>query len=410
MAVIAVSVCLCSVLFAVARGVRDAVETEMIRSGAANVMEVSARPDKEYRKPWSAAPISTDDPPVAIERLLDLLDEEMGTGVMTAVEPAWLSPGWVYMFLTHPDNGGTPVSVGVSLTSITDPEQNRVREQRLAGTWVDSEQQPQIVIPKKIADRLWQDVLFVGEQAWLGITETSTCVQVTVAGIYRGTQRNYAFANEPVAAAVQAALEEQRAPEEGDGEVAAGGAPTALRHDRVRVFFENRRALLRARNLVEERYKFWAATPYDKFESKLRLAETSRIGAWVVFAITLGSACGAIFCIFLAWVSRRRYEIALLKAQGSGNVWVAGIYILQSGAAGLIAGLVGVTAGWWLCPSLAGAVSRQLGHSTAWTLQLPLAYGVGLVAMAVLVAVAAAAIPARMAALQDPWDILREAA
>ena len=405
MVVIAVSVCLCSVLFAVAAAVRDAVESEMIRSGAGNVMEVSARPDKEFRKPWAAAPISTEDPGLALARLIERVGEEFGAGAVTAAEPAWLSPGWVYLYLTHPDQGGVPVSVGVSLTSATDPEKDRVADQCLAGAWVDDSEAPQIVLPKKTADRLWRDVLFAGETAWVGLSETSTCVEVTVAGIYESTQRNYSFANAPVASAIQVALEAMRE------EAAPAMVPHSvaeLRHDRVRLYFKDRRTLLRARAAVEEKYKFWAATPYDKFESKLQLAATSRIGARVVFAITLGSACGAIFCVFLAWVSRRRHEIALLKAQGSGDLWVAGIYMVQAGAAGLVAGLVGVAAGRWLCPVLAQLVSDQMGRDTAWVVELPSSIGASLIATAVAVALVAAFIPSRQAARQDPWDILRE--
>ena len=446
MVVIAIAVALCSVLFSVARAVREAVEAEIIKSGAVNAMEVAARPDEEYRKPWAAEPIGTEDPAEALRRLESLLRAELGEGVVTEVVPAWLSPGWVYMFLTPPEKGGTPVSVGVALTSPTDPEGVRVQNEKLGGTWVASDDAPQVVLPKKIADRLWQDVMFVGEKAWLGITETSTCVEVEVMGIYARTERNYVFANAPAAAALRSAIEAAR----GEDGTDTGGLPPRredakndesvvaaspdeqisaaqrsatnhlgafaswrennnLNYDRVRIYFDGRKSLLRARALVEERYKFWATTPYDRFESRLRLAAAARVSAWTVFGITLGSACGAIFCTFLAWVSRRRYEIALFKTQGSGNAWVAGTYMLQSGAAGLVAGLAGVALGRWICPVLADLVSRQMAFETALSLDLPWPVGVALVLAAFLIAVLAAALPARMAARQDPWEILREA-
>lgn len=444
MVVIATSVALCSVLFSVARAVREAVEAEIIKSGAANAMEVAARPDQEYRKPWAAPPIGTDDPAEALQRLEDLLREELGEGVITEVVPSWISPGWVYIYLTPPGRGGVPVSVGVSLTSPSDPEGVRVEQERLDGGWVDSVDAPQVVLPKKISDRLWQDVMFTGETAWLGITETSTCVEVEVKGIYARTQRNYAFANAPVAGAIQHALEEARndhgeelaqrpgdaegsGMEEGDSPpVATTGSQTTpkkelrasassrektdLSYDRIRIYFDGRRSLLKARALVEERYKFWATTPYDRFESRLRLAAAARVSAWTVFGITLGSACGAIFCTFLAWVSRRRYEIALFKAQGSGNAWVAGTYMVQSGAAGLVAGLIGVLFGGWLCPVLADRVTRSLDLKSDLVLALPWPIAAALVFAAFAVAVTAAALPARIAARQDPWEILREAA
>jgi hypothetical protein len=307
---------------------------------------------------------------------------------------------------------------------------------------VNSETAPQIVLPKKIADRLWQDVMFIGEKAWVGITETSTCAEVDVVGIYTRTQRDYTFANAPVASAIQAALAAARDPAEDDqapsspspteegnarpegeaaplphqqGEAVAGdlvdtASSGELQYDRVRIYFDSRKSLLRARALVEERYKFWATTPYDRFESRLRLATAARMSAWTVFGITLGSACGAIFCTFLAWVSRRRYEIALFKAQGSGNAWVAGAYMLQSGTAGLVAGVAGVTAGGWLCPVLADLVTRHLELEPALALALPWEVASALVLAAVLIAVLAAVLPSRIAARQDPWEILREAA
>ena len=414
MVVIAVSTCLCVVLFSVARAVRDAVEAEIIRSGAVNSMDVAARPDREYRKPWSAAPIGTEDPTEALERLLARLRQDLPGGEPFTAEPAWLSPGWVYMFLTHPDEGGTPAAVGVSLTSPHDPERERVEGERLAGGWVSGVDEPEVVLPKKIADRLWPDVMFVGEPAWLGITETSTCVRVTVRGIYARTQRGYCHANAPVAQAIQAALEAAR---EDDGTAAAEGpgeaAPAAaggFRFDRVRLYFPNRAVLLEARERVEQQYKFWASTPYDRFQGKLGLAAAVKASAWVVFGITLGTACGSIFCTFLAWVSRRRYEIALLKAQGSGNGWVAGLYMLQSGAAGLIAGGVGVLLGVRLCPVLAGMVSRTLGLENPLALAVPADVALALVGAAVGVSALAALLPAAVAARRDPWHVLREAA
>ena len=141
----------------------------------------------------------------------------------------------------------------------------------------------------------------------------------------------------------------------------------------------------------------------------MRLVAAVRVSAWVVFGITLTAACGSVFCTFLAWVSRRRYEIALMKAQGSGNAWVAGLYTVQSGVAGLFAGLIGVILGSRLCPLLADVVTRRLELEEALTLDTPMLIGAALVATAVAMSVAASLPPARIAARQDPWDILREA-
>ncbi len=401
MIIMMVSIALCAILFASARAIEDAVEAEMIRSGASNSMDVAARTDRDYQKPWAVAPISSEDPSEALARLKTLMESELGDDVMTHWQPAWLSPGWVYLFLTPPEQGGTPAAVGVSLTSATDPEKERIFSGQLAGGWVDDVEVPQIILPKKVADRLWPDVMFVGETAFVGIAETSTCAEVKVVGIYEQTQRNYCYANEAVAVSIQNALEAARE----EPVVLAGGT---LAHDRVRIYFKNRRDLARARILVEERYRFWASTPYDKFESKLNLVTAVRRSAWVVFAITLGAACGSVFCTFLAWVSRRRYEIALMKAQGSGNAWVAGLYMLQGGAAGLVAGSLGVWVGAMACPAIARVVSERLELAEPVALALPGSIGCALVAAAVGVSVLAAMLPARVAARQDPWSILRE--
>jgi len=411
MVVVAVATCLCLILFSVATSVHNTVEAEIIQSGAINSMDIAARPDREYQKPWAAPPIGTDDPTTALQRLLELLKREMGERI-TTWEPSWLSPGWAYVFLTPPSEGGIAVAAGIALTSPTDPEADRIAGERLSGGWVSGEEIAQIVLPKKIADRLWPDVLFDGEKAWIGITETSTCAEVSVAGIYRRTQRNHCLGNTPVAIAVQSALEATRKPDEGDTAIRDETGlthATGLRYDRIRLYFDDRKSLLAARIVIEEQYKFWASTPYDDFESKLSLATATRTSAWVVFAITLGSACGSIFCTFLAWVSRRRYEIALLKAQGSGNAWVAGLYVLQSGVAGLIAGVAGAAAGIQLCPLLAAAVSRKLEMKTSVELVVPYQIALSLVGAAILVSILAALLPARIAARQDPWTILREA-
>ena len=214
-----------------------------------------------------------------------------------------------------------------------------------------------------------------GETAWIGLTETSTCAQVSVAGIYRRTQRNYCLADAGTVRTLQGALDAMRQ----NSSLTASDA--ALTFDRVRFYFQDRRSLLRARRITEEQYKFWASTPYDKFESKLRLVTAARVSAWAVLIITLGSVCGTILCTFLAWVSRRRYEIALLKAQGARNSWVAGIYLLQSGTAGLVSGLVGIAAGAGLYPALGSALSRSVNIGTIEAVQLPIQVALGLVAV-----------------------------
>ena len=65
-----------------------------------------------------------------------------------------------------------------------------------------------------------------------------------------------------------------------------------------------------------------------------------RVSAWTVFSASpWAPACGAIFCTFPGLGLAAPLEIALFKTQGSGDAWVAGACMLQSGAAGLVAGL-----------------------------------------------------------------------
>ena len=61
MVVVAVATCLCLILFSVATSVHNTVEAEIIQSGAINSMDIAARPDREYQKPWAAPPIGTGD-------------------------------------------------------------------------------------------------------------------------------------------------------------------------------------------------------------------------------------------------------------------------------------------------------------------------------------------------------------
>jgi cell division protein FtsX len=398
--VIAASIGLCGVLFAAAAAVSDAVEQEIANSGATDSMEIAARPDKEYRKPWAAAPIGTEIPDTALDRLVALLREALPRDAIRHVEPAWLSPGWVYLYLTPPEAGGAAVAVGISLSSPADPEQTRLGRWRMAGGWLSDDPTPQLVLPERVADRLWQDVLFVGEPAWVGITETSTCIRATVSGIYRQTQRNYGYANRPVVDSIRQAL--AAAAGKDDGTTTPG-------FDRVRMHFANRSGLVEARRLAEERYKFWVATPYDRFEGRIQLVTALRVSAWAVFGITAAAAFGTVCCTFLAWVSRRRYEIALLKAQGAGNGWVAGIYLIQSGAAGLAAGTLGIGLSGFVCPRLARWLATHLEWSAAPALALPVWVALALIAASTALAVAAAGPPAVLAARADPWAILREA-
>lgn len=395
--VITAAVGLCGLLFAAAAAVSDAVDRDIARSGATDTMEVAARPDKEYRKPWAAPPIGVDEPAAALARLVALLQADLPAGAIEHVEPAWIAPGWVYLFLTPPESGGAPVAVGLSLTSPDDPERARLEPWRMAGDWASDADSPQLILPERIADRLWQDVLFVGEPAWVGVSETSTCIRATVSGIYRQTARNYAYATDPVVQAIRQELADQR------GEAAVTGL------DRIRLHFADRSVLRKARTLAEERYKFWAATPYDRFEGRLQLVAALRGAAWAVFGITAAAAFGTVCCTFLAWVARRRYEIALLKAQGASHAWVAGVYLIQSGAAGLVAGAAGVGLSAAACPLAAGWLAVNLGWSDTPSLTLPWEVALSLVAASTCLAVAAAGPPAWRAARADPWTVLREA-
>jgi hypothetical protein len=406
---IAFSVAICAVLFSFAEQVARAVDDEMIRSGAVNALEVTALEDSEANRPWSAEPIGTSDPTAAINRLVEVLREHFGHESIATLEPLWRAPGFVYVFLTPPDYGGKAVSVGVALTSPLDPESVRVEGEKLAGGWVHDPEKMQIVLPKRVADKLWRDVLFVGESGWLGVSQDNVCAEVEVVGIYRQTQRDYCYVSRATARAIQRALDEDIARRRGEPLPEVGA--DVLAYDRAWIYFRDRRALLRARRLVEERYKFDARSPFDKFEGKLRLVAAARMGSWAVLFITLGAACGSIFCAFLAWVSRRRYEIALLKAQGSGNAWVAGTYLLQSGVAGLLAGCIGVIfASYLLCPWLSGWVTSAFGVQEPISLHVPGSVAALMVVAAFAATLIAALIPASIAARQDPWDILRDAA
>ncbi|NCD34292.1 MAG: ABC transporter permease [Spartobacteria bacterium] len=243
----------------------------------------------------------------------------------------------------------------------------------MAGYWISDPSKMQLVLPKKVADQLWQDVLASAVQS-----------------------------------AITTSIEKDKSlPADGD---VVEGAPAQLGYNRAWIYFRDRKTLLKARRLVEQEYKFEAKSPFDKFEGKIRLVTTARVCAWTILIITLGAACGSIFCTFLAWVSRRRYEIALLKAQGSGNMWVAGTYILQSAVAGLLAGVSGILISQrFICPFLSTWITRVFELKEAVLLVMPPQVQFLMIGAAFFVAVLAAFIPACIAARQDPWDVLREA-
>ena len=384
----------------------------MVKSGAANALEVRARYDSDLGTPWALEPIGTTNPVTALNQLVVLLRDHYGADAITSLEPFWTAPGWVYLYLTHPDMGGKAVSIGLALTSPTDPEGSRINDEKLAGSWITDSTKMQLVLPKKVADQLWKDVLFTGETAWMGLDDESTCAEVEIVGIYNQTQRGYCYASYAAAHTMQAAME---AGLQHDKKTPASVAPptpdTALSYTRAWIYFKDRNTLLKARRLVEEKYKFEAKSPFDKFEGKIRLVTTAQAGAWTVLAITLGAACGSIFCTFLAWVSRRRYEIALLKAQGSGNIWVAGTYIIQSSVSGALAGFAGVAiSNHLICPYLSRWITHAFKLKESIQLIMPLHVELLMISVAIGVALIAALIPAWIAARQDPWEILREAA
>ncbi|NCC50389.1 MAG: ABC transporter permease [Spartobacteria bacterium] len=405
--VIAVSIALCSILFSVAAQIRRSVENEMAKSGAANALEVIARSDREVGAPWSAAPIGATNPVQALNRLVTLLREQYGAAAVTSIEPFWLAPGWVYLYLAHPDLGGKAVSIGLALTSPTDPEGVRIEPQKLAGAWITDPDKLQLVLPETVADQLWKDVLFVGETAWIGLTDHSTCAEVEIVGIYAQTQRGYCYASRTAATVVQNAMNNALRKEKGQPALAPSDT---LSYQRAWVYFRDRSTLLKARRLVEEKYKFEAKSPFDKFAGKIRLVTTAQLGAWTVLLITLGAACGSIFCTFLAWVSRRRYEIALLKAQGSGHLWIAATYLTQSGAAGILAGITGLLISSRLvCPLLTDWLNRAFALDPPIHLAIPLDIQLLMLVTSLAITLIAALIPAVIAARQQPWEILREA-
>jgi len=429
-AAIAVSVAVCGILFAAASAFEAYCEDRIARSGAVNSMEVAARRDKELGTPWAAPPIGTDNAQQAISRLVAILRRDLGPEAVVCAEPAWLSPGWVYVFLAHPDKGGVGVAVGVALTSPTDPEGRRVADSRLAGGWVTDSKRPQIVLPRKTANRLWQGVLFAGEPCWLGITDDSVCAEARVAGIFDSTKGDYCFATAPIVEAIQAALsalDEAIDDTQAEGDVHAQSEPRkatlvsngsqeelpgvsgASRFATIRcqIYFRDRGTVLKARRLAEDRLKFWVRTPFDDFDSELQLLAAARTAAWAALSIMLVTVFGALLCTFLSWVSRRKYEIAILKAQGSGNWWVAGAYVVQSAFVGTGAGLAGLWLARLLCPRLAAWIAAHLGQAVPLSVSVPTAAAASLLAAFVGMCVVAALIPALAIARQDPWEVLR---
>ncbi len=169
--------------------------------------------------------------------------------------------------------------------------------------------------------------------------------------------------------------------------------------------------MLRARRMLETELGLSTSNPFDRFEWKLRLVSGARGLAIAVLVIALVAAFTGVFSMLLAWVTCRRHEIALLKAQGGADWWVAGTYLVQAVVCGAAASAIGVAAAYLLCPRVTAVTASYLEKPEIFAalLQPTLADPGWLVLLTTIACFGAALLPALRAVRQDPWEILREA-
>ncbi len=125
---------------------------------------------------------------------------------------------------------------------------------------------------------------------------------------------------------------------------------------------------------------------------------TLAVGAIGGISLLVGGV--GIATIMTIAVRQRRAEIGLLRALGTGQGWIMGLFAIEAtllGGIGGIAGVIGGTGGAWLLEAL---VPKLPTHT-------PMSYVVLAEVLAAVIGLLAGILPARQAALMDPIDALR---
>jgi len=177
-----------------------------------------------------------------------------------------------------------------------------------------------------------------------------------------------------------------------------------------------------ARGLSPEEFERWYCTPLvssiafqlnevfptaevkpirQLVESEGRVLDKMRLMMALIAALALAASALAVMSTMMTMVLERRTEIGLMKAIGSGNGKVIGLFLTEAFIMGIIGGVIGCGVGVLLAQVIGGAV---FGSSIAPKLvTLPLA-----LMAAEVIALIGCAVPARKLLSFHPVEILRD--
>jgi len=140
----------------------------------------------------------------------------------------------------------------------------------------------------------------------------------------------------------------------------------------------------------------------EKVRNRMDAIDQFRTFSYLVAAVIVGIEALVVFVTMMGSVNARTREIGIFRALGFRRGHVTRLILIEAGAAGLIAGilgyLVGISLSYALLPLLAGD-----GVSVAWTPSL----AGGAVVLAVLIGSLASLYPALHASRLDPTVALR---
>lgn len=149
-------------------------------------------------------------------------------------------------------------------------------------------------------------------------------------------------------------------------------------------------------------------TQVTEFESIARARSETRfmVERYAGFLIpTVLVACGLwVFLLALGNVRERRVEIGLLRSLGVGSLSIAGLFLGKAALVGLLGAAVGYGLGTWMALHYGPRIFPVTAKGFA---ALPALLGWALL-VAPLLCIVASYLPAMLAVVQDPAEVLRE--
>jgi ABC-type antimicrobial peptide transport system permease subunit len=127
-------------------------------------------------------------------------------------------------------------------------------------------------------------------------------------------------------------------------------------------------------------------------------------------AMMVAAAAGMAH-IFLLLVLERRHELALMRAVGATRSDLRTMILTEAAVIGLVAGSLGLMAGWWataVTDRVAGRVLGEWGLEATSLFHLPWWLVVGAIALATMAGLCGALVPAARASTVEPAEALSQ--